>query len=167
MSTDFPSAAPMPAPASTPTTVPPRTVTAAFWLFMLAALAHAVGIIIAIAQLPAAEQQARTQLSNAGTAAHGANLNGALAAALVAGIVVGVLYIVAFVIFDIFMRRGANWARIVLLIITALSLTGVVALYGLGAVAVIAAVIAVILTFLPASNGYFRAVKEQRRAVTR
>jgi hypothetical protein len=165
MSSNFSSPAPAPQAASAPTGAAPRAVSAAFWLFMLAVLAHVVGLVITIAQFPAAEQRARTQLSHAGTATHGIDVNGVLNASLVVGIVVGVLYIVAFIVFDIFMRRGAKWARIVLLIITVLSISGVVAAYGAGAVGVIAAVIAVILTFLPASNDYFRAVKERRRAL--
>jgi hypothetical protein len=134
---------------------------------MLAVLAHAVGLVITIAQFPAAEQRARAQLSHAGTATQGVNVNGVLTATLVTGIVVGVLYIIAFIIFDIFMRRGANWARIVLLIVTVLSITGVASAYGVGAVGVIAAVIAVVLTFLPDSNAYFRAVKERKRGIAR
>lgn len=73
------------------------------------------------------------------------------------------LYIIAFIVFDLFMRRGANWARIVLLIVTILGLTGVVGGFGVGAVGVLASVVAAVLTFLPASNAWFRAVKDRKR----
>jgi hypothetical protein len=149
-------------PAPTDTATPPRTVTVAFWLFLLVVLTHVVGLIVSIAQAPGAAQRAKTQLAHSGTATHGVNVSSLVGVSVVVGIVVAILYILAFILFDYYMRRGRNWARIVLLIVTVLSLTGVLGLYGVGAVGVIAAVVAVILTFLPASNAYFHSVKEQK-----
>ncbi|WP_144761208.1 hypothetical protein [Curtobacterium sp. 9128] len=146
---------------------PPRLVTVAFWLYLLTVLAHIVGIIISATQLPAAQQAAKDQLQRSGTSTDGVDVNGILGATLVVGIVIGVLYIIAFVVFDLFMRRGANWARIVLLIVTILGITGVVGGYGVGAVGVLASIIAAVLTFLPASNAWFRAVKERKRGAVR
>jgi hypothetical protein len=143
---------------------PPRMVTVAFWLFLLAVLAHLVEVVVSAVQAPAAIQHAKDQVANSSANTSGVDVNGIIGASVVITIVFGVLFIVAFIVFDLFMRRGANWARIVLLIVTILSLTGVISLYGVGAIGVIAAVVAVILTFLPASNAYFRAVKDRKLA---
>ncbi|MBF4592032.1 hypothetical protein [Curtobacterium sp. VKM Ac-1395] len=144
-------------------TAAPRFVTIAFWLYLITALAHIVGIIISATRLPAAQQAAKDQLQQSGTSTNGVDVNGILGATLVASIVIGVLYIIAFIVFDLFMRRGANWARIVLLIVTILGLTGVIGGSGVGAVGVLASVVAAVLTFLPASNAWFRAVKDRKR----
>lgn len=144
-------------------TAAPRFVTIAFWLYLITALAHIVGSIISATRLPAAQQAAKDQLQQSGTSTNGVDVNGILGATLVASIVIGVLYIIAFIVFDLFMRRGANWARIVLLIVTILGLTGVVGGFGVGAVGVLASVVAAVLTFLPASNAWFRAVKDRKR----
>jgi hypothetical protein len=144
-------------------TTTPRVVTVAFWLYLVTALAHVIGIIISATQLPAAQQAAKDQLQQSGTSTNGVDVDGILGATLVASIVIGVLFIIAFIIFDLFMRRGANWARIVLLIVTILGITGVAGGFGLGAVGVIASIVAAVLTFLPASNAWFRAVKDRKR----
>lgn len=153
-----------PAPTSPVASAAPRTVTIAFWLFMLAVLAHVVGIVISVTQIPAARSRAESQLARTDT--HGIDVNGVLTGTFIAAIVIGVLYVIAFIVFDLFMRRGANWARIVLLIVTVLSLTGVAGAFGVGAVGVLAAVVAVVLTFLPASNAYFHAVRDRKRGAT-
>lgn len=142
----------------------PRSVVIAFWLYLLTVLAHVVGLVISAVRLPAAEQAAKARLAQSGTATHGVDVNGLLGASLVLALVIGVLYIAAFVVFDLFMRRGANWARIVLLIVTILGITGVAGDYGVGAVGVIASIVAAVLTFMPTANAWFRAVKERKRA---
>ncbi len=60
------------------------------------------------------------------------------------------------------MRRGANWARIVLLIVTVLSLFGVLSGYGLGAVRVVLGVIATVLIFMKPANEYFATARSRR-----
>jgi hypothetical protein len=60
------------------------------------------------------------------------------------------------------MRRGANWARIVLLIVTVLSLFQVLGAYGVGGARVVVGVIATILIFLKPASEYFRAVKARK-----
>lgn len=153
----------MSASPSSSVVAPPTTVNVAFWLFMVVALAHVVGIVIAIASFGSAESAAKSQLSGQNTG--GVDVNGLVAASLTVAIVIGILYVIAFVLFAVFMRRGANWARIVLLIVTILSLTGVLGQYGVGAVGVVAGVVAVILTFLPAANAYFRATRDRKRGI--
>lgn len=141
----------------------PRLVTIAFWLYLVTALIHIISIIVSATQLPQAKQAAQDAIDRTGGSTNGIDVNAVVQASFAVSIVVGVLFIIAFVVFDLLMRRGANWARIVLLIITILGLTGVVG----GVVAilgVLASIVAAVLTFLPASNAWFRAVKEQKLA---
>jgi hypothetical protein len=138
---------------------PPRFVNIAYWLFLLVALVHVVGLIISVVTFGSTTAAAKSQLSQTGSGVSSAQVNSLVGASLVTAIVIGVLYIIAFVLFDVFMRRGANWARIVLLIVTVLSLAGVLGAYGLGALGAIAAIVASILMFLRPSNEYFRGAK--------
>jgi hypothetical protein len=147
-------------------TTPPRFVNIAYWLFLLVALIHVVLVIVSIATFGATSATAKSQLANTQTGVSSAQENSILGASLVVAIVIGILYIVAFVLFDVFMRRGANWARIVLLIVTILSLPGITGAYGLGAISVVAAVVATVLMFLRPSNEYFRGVKASRSTAT-
>jgi hypothetical protein len=54
------------------------------------------------------------------------------------------------------MRAGRNWARIVLTVFAGLQIFGILTLYGLGALHLLAVAAAVVLSFLPESNTYFR-----------
>jgi hypothetical protein len=67
-----------------------------------------------------------------------------------------------FVLFAIFMRRGANWARIVLTVVTALSLLNLLASFGIGALQVIVAVVATVLIWLKPASAYFAAVRASK-----
>lgn len=147
-------------------TAAPRFVVIAFWLYLVTALTRVIGIIVSATQLPAAKQAAKDQLQSSGATTNGVNVDSLVQGAFIAGIVVAVLFTAAFVVFDLLMRRGANWARIVLLVVTILGITGIAGGYGLGAVGVLASIAAAVLTFLPVSNAWFRAVKDRKRAAT-
>ncbi|GAA4267527.1 hypothetical protein [Frondihabitans peucedani] len=149
--------------STTSPTAPPRTIQIAFWLFLLTALAHLVGLIISAATSGSTTAAAKSQLAKAGgSAAATQQAQSFVGAGVAIAIVLGALFLIAFVVFDLFMRRGAGWARIVLLIITILSLTGIVGGYGTGAVGVVAAVVATVLMFLRPSSEYFQAVKARK-----
>ncbi|MBW8871368.1 MAG: hypothetical protein JF618_04080 [Leifsonia sp.] len=82
-----------------------------------------------------------------------------IAGATVWAIVTLIFWAVTFVLFAFFMRRGANWARIILTVLTALSLFNVLAGYGVGFIQFVATVVALVLMWLRPSNEYFSAVK--------
>lgn len=147
-------------------TAAPRFVVIAFWLYLVTALTRVIGIIVSATQLPAAKQAAKDQLQSSGTSTNGVNVDAVVQGAFIAGIVVAVLFTAAFVVFDLLMRRGANWARIVLLVVTIVGITGIAGGYGLGAVGVLASIAAAVLTFLPASNAWFHAIRDRKRAAT-
>ncbi|MEN2739247.1 hypothetical protein ABCS02_15760 [Microbacterium sp. X-17] len=135
----------------------PSRVNTAFWLYIACAAVSLVMMIVAIATAGAAVSQVQQsgKLSAGDTSA-------AVGVLVTTSVVVGVLYIVAYVLFAVFMRRGANWARIVLLIVTALSLTGALGLFGVGALRLVLGVVATILVFIPPASEYFRSGRAAR-----
>lgn len=147
---------------TTPAT-PPRFVQIAFWLFLLTAAVHLVTLIIAAANSGTTTATAKTQIAkNGASSAVTHQAQSLVGTSVVVGIVLGAVFLIAFVVFDLFMRRGAGWARIVLLIVTILSLSGVIGAYGFGALGVVAAVVATVLMFLRPSGEYFRSVKASK-----
>jgi hypothetical protein len=121
----------------------PGAVDAAFWLYLAAPVIDLVLSLLSIGSVNASAAAAKLP-------------QGAVIAGVVIGIVVNVLYLVAVVVIDTFFRRGANWARIVLTVLAALSVFGVL---GLGAIPFVISVVAIILSWLPASNAWFRSVR--------
>jgi hypothetical protein len=113
----------------------PGTVEAAFWLYLIAPV---VGLIVTII---------------GGLAINASTHNGAGTGVLVTGIVLNVVYLVVAIILAMFFRRSANWARIVLTVVAVISF-----LFG-GLFTFIIAIIALILSWLPASNAWFRTAK--------
>jgi hypothetical protein len=153
--TNYPSSA----SAGGPAVAPPQQVTIAFWLYIVGALLSLVSLIISLATIGSLKTTLQRQLATQGQQISDSTLNATIGVSITFAIIFGLLYIAAYVLFAFFMRRGANWARIVLLIVTVLSLFGILDGYGLGAARVIVGVIATILIFLKPANEYFRAVK--------
>jgi hypothetical protein len=139
-------------PTGGATVVPPR-VNAAFWLYIAGAVLSLIALIVSVATIGSVT--ASLQQQNGGRLS-GSAASAAVGAGVTIAVVFGILYIAAYVIFAVFMRRGANWARIVLLVVTVLSVFGVLGGYGLGAARLIVGVIATILIFTKPANDYFR-----------
>ncbi|MGN6742222.1 MAG: hypothetical protein ACTHJL_02840 [Amnibacterium sp.] len=125
----------------------PGTVEGAFWLYIVTPI---VGLILGIVNLGAGIAAANNAAAQAGIG------SGAVIAGVVIGLVIDIVFLVAIIVIDVFFRRGANWARIVLTVLGALSIFGII---GLGAITFILYAIAIVLSWLPASNAYFRARK--------
>ena len=145
-------------------TLPPRQVTTAFWLFVAAAVLSLISLAVSLSSIGGTKEAVRKQLAAQGQTITDGQLDGILTASIVVAVVVGLIFVAAYVMFAVFMRRGANWARIVLLVLTVLSLTQIAAGFGLGAVQVVLSVIGAILLLLAPSNQYFREVKARRLA---
>lgn len=184
----FGSAAPYGSAPTRHAAVRPKTVEAAFWLYILTAVLGAVGIIISVTTYPAlrlqVNDQARRQLEAQGQS--GALPDGAITAIFDAtfaiGIVFGAVFLAAYVVFAFFFRGGANWARIVLTVCAALAIFGT--LFTLASLAIpsgarapqvpggyatsvgqfLCLVVATVLIYLRPSNDYFRAVKASKLA---
>jgi hypothetical protein len=141
---------------------PPKRVNIAFWLYIAAAALSLISLIISLTTVDASRSALEQQLERQGTTVDQATLDAAIGATITASVVFGLLYLAAYVLFAFFMRRGANWARIVLLVITALSLLDVLSGFGVGAVRVLLGVIATVLIFTGDAGPYFRGAKARK-----
>ena len=121
--------------------------------------------LVTIATIGSTRDTALEQIRNS-PQANGQNaqalVDGIIAAATVWAIITLIFWAVVFVLFAYFMRRGANWARIVLTVLTALSLLNVLAGYGVGFLQFAATVAALVLIWLRPSNEYFAAVRASK-----
>jgi hypothetical protein len=139
----------------------------AFWLYIAAAVLSVISGIVTIITVSSTRQAIIDQLQNtSGLKTNGVTVE-QLADASIAGvtalsIVTLIFWAVTFVLFAIFMRRGANWARIVLTVLTVLSLVNIPWGYFSGALQVIAAIVATVLIWLKPASAYFAAVKASR-----
>ncbi|HEY0374752.1 MAG TPA: hypothetical protein VGC94_08140 [Amnibacterium sp.] len=125
----------------------PGTVEAAFWLFLVTPI---IGLILGLVNLGGGISAANQVAARAGVG------GGAVIAGIVIGLVIDIVLLAAFIVVDVFFRRGANWARIVLTVLGALSVFGII---GLGAITFVLYVVAIILSWLPASSAWFRSVR--------
>ncbi|WIB60150.1 hypothetical protein DEJ13_17185 [Curtobacterium sp. MCLR17_007] len=119
----------------------PTAVTVSFFLWLITVLLGLIGGVVALFS------------SSASTQVQAQNMGGIAVAGGIIGIVIALVQL--FIVFR--MRDGRNWARIVLLVLAILQvLFGVASFTILGTIGLIAVIIATVLMFLPASNGYFR-----------
>jgi hypothetical protein len=159
------SATPAPAPAPVAPAGPPRTVNIAFWLYVASAVLSVISGILTIILISTQRDQQLRVLQQQGNL-QGANPNTLVdaiqATVITLSIVTLIFWAVTFVLFAFFARRGAGWARIVLTVLTALSLLNLLAGYGVGALQVIASIVAIVLLWLRPSSEYFAAVKASK-----
>lgn len=155
----------------TATTTAPQTVTVAYWLYVVGAILGLVGAIVVGVLIPnsiAVAGGATTQALQ-GQDTGGVDVNGAVVGVTIASavfsIVLTVVYSILFFVFARKFRAGKNWARIVLAVIAALQLFGVLGAYGIGALHFLVVIAALVLSFLPASNAWFREVKATTQPV--
>ncbi|NUU06826.1 hypothetical protein [Leifsonia sp. C5G2] len=151
-----------PAPAASGPVTPPQQVNIAFWLYIVGAALSLISLIVSLVTIGSLKDTLQRQLAAQGQQVSDTAVNGLVTVSVTIAIVFGILYIAAYVLFAVFMRRGANWARIVLLVVTVLSLFGILEGFGLGAARLVVGVIATILIFLKPANEYFREVKARK-----
>jgi len=158
--------------------VPPGDVQTSFWLWIGVIVLGVIGAIVAFVQLGSLGPQIAAAAGATGDSA---------ATAVTVGIVIGgvvALVIVALeLLFAIFMRRGRNWARIVLTVFGALGIlislpgllggstatingqvvgTGSVASTILTVLSIILTVAAIVFAFRKPVNDYFTAISARR-----
>jgi len=134
----------------------PQTIRIAFWLFLLGAVAEITLCGLSLASAPAVIAAAR---SHAASITRGVGTKEAVQfvePSILAGIFFGGLIGVALAVLSSLMLRGLRWARTALLVLTVISFSEITGSYGLGAVAFIASVIAMILAFRPPSKAFLR-----------
>lgn len=128
----------------------PSTVRASFWLWIVSVVVSAIAVIVGIA----GGQYAVVDVGGDEAVARAVAPIGAVIGLVIGG---GLR-----VLFAIFMLRGRNWARIVLLILAILtaigSISAIVSGSFLDVVAIVVTIIAAVLMYVSGSNGYFRRV---------
>jgi hypothetical protein len=146
--------------------VAPRQVVTAFWLYVAAAALSLVSLFVSLATFGGTRDAVAKQLADQGVEVSDSAINALLGVTIAISIFFAIIWTAAFLLFAYFMRRGANWARIVLTVLAVLSLVNVVSGFGLGALQVVASVVATILIWLRPANEYFAAVKARKGAPT-
>jgi hypothetical protein len=152
----------------------PGSVKGAFLIYLVAALLAAIGIVLSLT----------SNVWEQAVQAAGANTSGISTQSLVntvkiTTVVIGVILLGLYLLFAFKMRAGRNWARIVLTVLSALSIlspasssssvtvNGTVyqstSTQATGWIGAALAVIAIVLMYLPASNAYFTASKAARQ----
>jgi hypothetical protein len=155
------------APAAKPPV--PGPVNGAFIIYLLNVIAAIVGIFLS-ASSSIWDDATRDANSNGATLSVGA-LKGTV-------IAIGVVFALLFLFFALMMRGGRNWARIVLTVLSGLSIiSGFTARTtvtvndhtytsssstAVSWIGVVLSIIAIVLMYLAASNAYFRAAKAAR-----
>ena len=151
--------------ASTNTAPAPSTVVWSYRLYLIGAILGLIGLVLSLALLPAtidaAVQSANDSLQGRNT--QGVDVEslarGTAIGATVLSVVLSVVFSVLIIVFARKLRQGRNWARIVLLVVAVLQIFGVLGSYGLGALHFLVMAAAAVLSFLPASNAWFRSAK--------
>lgn len=154
---DVPGASAQSTPAGGNAVIAPKQVNTAFWLYIASAAVSLVLLIIALATVGSMTTQLQQSGQLSGSAA-----SAAVGISVTFSVIFGILFIAAYVLFAVFMRRGANWARIVLLIVTVLSVFGILGGYGVGALRAILGIIATVLIFIKPASEYFRSGRTVR-----
>ena len=150
----------------------PGSVQGAFGIYLITALLSLVGIVITLTS--DIYDRAINEAANAGAVSGTISADQIVSIAKTVTIVVGVLFLALYLFFAFKMRAGRNWARIVLTVLSGLSIlsvanTGSVTVNNRvysstmslvsGWVGAALAVLAIVLMYLSASNQYFREVK--------
>lgn len=156
----------------------PGSVKGAFLIYVIAAVVSVANIVLVVTSgvwdlaIAAAGSAVTSDGSSATTVA---------SAAKTASIVVGVIFIALYLLFALKMRAGRNWARVVLTVLSALAIlsaarqTAYITVDGqvytvagsqaAGWIGAALAIVAIVLMYLGASNGYFTASKAARKGV--
>lgn len=138
------------------------TITAAFFGYLVSTVSALAGVIVVLNSKQALLSTLRTAQTRQGQHQQTeAQLEHAASLAQVSAAVVLVVIAVIYLLLAFRLRAGRNWARVVLSIIALCQVASLVAVHGsaVNYVSTGIAVIAMVLSYLPASNAYVRQVK--------
>ena len=151
-----------PPPAAIPER--PKQVEISFWLLIVGLVLSLVTIPIGIAAINSPENRTvlEKQLADQGTAV---NLDDALAVATGIVVIIAVLSAAVTILVAVFIRKGYNWARIVLTVFAVLSLLNLVNPSAANLTAIAASLLtiaATVLLYLKPAPEYFTGMKQYR-----
>ena len=151
---------------ASPSTTPPTSVLWSYRLHLIGAALGLLTIVLTLLLLPATIDAAVRQTGQMlqGQSTEGLDVEaiarGTAIGSAALGIAFALIVSVLTIVFARKMIQGRNWARIVLTVFAGLQLFGVFAPFGVGLLHLLVLVAAVVLSFLPASNAWFRARKQ-------
>ncbi len=165
-------------PMGRPLPAPPGPVKGAFLIYLVAALISVVGIVLVLTSNVWNQAIAAAGTS---TAADGTSADSVVNAAKIITVVFAAVFIALYLLFAFKMRAGRNWARIVLTVLSALSILSaarssasvtvngqsfsVGSSQATGWIGAALAVVAIVLMYMGPSNAYFAASKAARKGV--
>ncbi|MFC0111832.1 hypothetical protein [Kibdelosporangium aridum] len=140
---------------------PPVTVVAAFFGFLVST----VSALVSAGLLLGAREELANALRTSDTQMTEEQLDQAVTVAQAFAVGVAVLVALFYLWLAFKLKAGRNWARVVLTVVTLLQVASLFttqgnSLWGYGSCAI--AVVALVLSYLPASNEYIAAVKHSR-----
>lgn len=146
-----------------PTAAParPSTVEGAFWAFIASTVIGLVGGLLIFGNHDSIADALRNSNRQSGRGLTDTQIDQAVNIAMVTAVVIAVIIAALYLLFAFKLRAGRNWARIVLTVLTALQLISLLVGQNtiVGFVAVVAAIVGVVLSFMTPSNAYFSAGK--------
>ncbi len=144
---------------------PPGTLVAAFFGYLVSTISALVGAGLLLGYRDELAQALRTA-SAGSSSAHLTEDQIQRSAAFGQAVGIGVLVVLAvlYLFLSFRLKAGRNWARIVLTIVTLLQVASLVATSGTAVnyVSTAVSVLALVLSYLPASNTYIARVKHAR-----
>lgn len=155
-------------PAGVPVGPRPKEVDLSFWLWVTSFVLGIVGLIVFLGEFDTirdtAVQEARRQVQRDGSPLDEAQLQSITNAVLIGGVVIGLLVSAVELLFAMFMRKGRNWARILLTVFGGIGVvSGLYSLtteagvqLALTVVSLPVVIGAIVTMFLPAANPWFR-----------
>ncbi|WP_189060427.1 hypothetical protein [Longimycelium tulufanense] len=155
----YPAPPPMPPEAGgQPAPEPPMAVKVSFWIWIASAVIGVVMALVSVTNRDEFTEQLRRQNPDLAEEQLRSTVNAALALSIVLAVLVAAIY----VFFAVKMRAGRNWARITLTVVTlAFLVLQFAATGGIGSLGALVGLVAVVLMFLPSSNEYFQARRQQ------
>ncbi|WP_326837055.1 hypothetical protein VSH64_19470 [Amycolatopsis rhabdoformis] len=135
----------------------PGTVLGAFWLYLVSTLVAIVGAVVLVANKQTIADAVRTAGQGKLT---DAQIQQTTTVGLWVAVAVAVVIALIYLWLAVKLKAGRNWARIVLTILTLLQIVSLIAGRGgtlLGYLSAGAAVVGLVLAYLPPSNAYLSA----------
>ena len=155
-------------PATGPVGAAPREVDVSFWLWVTGFVLGLIGLFVFWGDFDTirdtAIEEASRQAQREGRTLDEEQLRNGINAVLVGGVVIGLIAAAVQLLIAWFMRKGRNWARIVLTVLGVLGVfAGLFSLpsqsgsqLGLSAIHLLVLAGAVVAMYLPAANAWFR-----------
>lgn len=146
--------------------VRPKQVDISFWLLIVSLVISVVSVPLTIAVFNSPESREATEAELQRQNVAGLTVDDAIAATVAFLVITAVISVAITLLVAIFIRKGHNWARIVLTVFAVLSLLSLLVPSGaslLGIVGIVLVLAATVLLYVKPAPAYFAAMKQYRR----